>query len=119
GKPPSASAHESGAYGGQGHTPQGAAAHGVPCGRCAGLAVPGTPVRPGRLRYVFPRPERRYRPVSASLRRGRPPGRPGTPGNTLGRQGGKGGLAEGGPCQPRRRGPYPPVQAAGQGHAPA
>ena len=31
----------------------------------------------------------------------------------------KGGLAEGGPCQPRRRGPYPPVQAAGQGHAPA
>ena len=39
------------------------------------------------------------------LRRGRPPGRPGASGDTLGRQSGKGGLAESGACQPCGGGP--------------
>ncbi len=73
---------------------------------CAGLAVPGTPVRPGRLTVCFPLvlnavidllvPLYAVGGLLAVLV---------LPGNTLGRQGGKGGFAESWPCQPRRRGP--------------
>ena len=47
------------------------------------------------------------------------PGRPGASGDTLGRQSGKGGLAESGACQPCGGGPSPHSQAAGHGQSPA
>ena len=79
----------------------------------------GVSVRPRHLRHVFPRPGGRYQPPAPPLRRGRPPGRPGASGDTLGRQSGKGGLAESGACQSCGGGPSPHSQAAGHGQSPA